>query len=634
MSTPAPKAYAPFYAIKKVLFFFLLLITSATYAQQKVWTWMNGSNTAGSLGTYGTTGVADAANIPRSRSYHGTCKDADGNIWIYAGHDFGVCLNDLWKYTVSTGLWTLMSGDSLAYALPDYGTMGIPGATNKPGARSGTSLWYAGGYIYVFGGGQNSVGASTNFDNVNDLWRFNISTREWTWINGTTTKMAPGIYGTKGIPAATNTPGARDGAAYWSDANGNLWLFGGLGYAASGTAGMLNDLWKYNIATNTWTWMSGDSSKNATGLYGTKGISAAANKPISRRFARGWVDAAGNGWLFSGGNGGTGNVPLNDLWKYDVTTNEWTWLSGDSTYSAPGVYGTKGVPDAANTPGARHGSGIAVDVNNTVWVFGGVGYDANGVNGYINDLWTYDMTSGLWTWQSGSSTRNGAANYGTKGVPDVNNMPGGRYFSTAWTDGAGNFWLFAGSLSTSYYNDLWRYNTLQPLPIQHIALLGTRHNNNNVLTWQTITEANTQQFMIERSEDGIAYTVLGTVAATGSGNNQYTYTDAVFTGKTYYYRLQVVDRDAQSYYSPVVIINAATSFRIKTYPNPASKGITIEMSDGSLLNTTASIYTAAGQLAGIVHITSLKQYINLQQYAKGVFSICFSNGKTVTVVKE
>ena len=635
MRNPEPKAYAPLHAIYKSLFFLFLLLTFSTvYAQLKVWTWMNGSNTGGPLGVYGTKGVADAANAPRCRSYHASCKDADGNIWVFGGHSSNPRLNDLWKFTVSTGQWTWMSGDSADNVLPDFGTMGVASASNKVGAKTGAGVWYLAGYIYVFGGFGPNGNVASNVNLTNDLWRFNINTQEWTWIHGTTFEKAPGVYGIKGVADAANMPGARDVSAYWSDADGNLWLFGGLGYDATGTAGLLNDLWKYDVATNRWTWVSGSDVVNATGIYGTKGTAAAVNIPGGRRFPNGWVDGVGNIWIFAGGSGTSGNIPINDLWKYDVVTNEWTWVNGDPTYSVAGVYGTKGVPAVTNKPGARHGSVVAVDANNTVWVFSGVGVDANGNSGYLNDLWSYDMTTGQWTWQSGPNTRNGTAVYGTQGVANVNNMPGGRYFSTAWMDGAGNFWMLGGSVHPSYYNDLWKYSPLQTLPLRNIALQGVHRNNNNVLTWQTIDEENTQKFMVERSEDGAAYSVVGTVAATGSGNNKYAYTDPIVSDKMYFYRLQVADRDGQTYYSSIVTINAAAGIRVKTYPNPASKGVTVEMSDRNLLNTSARIYTAAGQLAGEVRIATLKQYIDLHRYAKGVLTIRFYNGKVVTVVKE
>jgi len=60
----------------------------------------------------------------------------------------------------------------------------------------------------------------------------------WTWVSGSNTIPAngviSGVYGTQGIPAPANVPGARYGAVSWADKNGNLWLFGGDGFDSTG----------------------------------------------------------------------------------------------------------------------------------------------------------------------------------------------------------------------------------------------------------------------------------------------------------------------------------------------------------------------------------------------------------------
>src|SRR5579871_2272286 len=83
---------------------------------------------------------------------------------------------------------------------------------------------------------------------------------EWTWMGGSSTVPSqlggqPGVYGTLGTPAAGNTPGGRNFPAGWTDNNGNLWLFGGLG--PSRQLNYLNDLWKFDPTTGEWAWMSG-----------------------------------------------------------------------------------------------------------------------------------------------------------------------------------------------------------------------------------------------------------------------------------------------------------------------------------------------------------------------------------------
>jgi hypothetical protein len=118
----------------------------------------------------------------------------------------------------------------------------------------------------------------------------------FTWVSGSNSAGATGVYGTLGMAAAANVPSARDGAgATWTDASGNLWLFGGEGYLpATGFYHRFNDLWKYSPASGEWTWVAGFSTFDATGVYGTQGVAAAANVPGARAAASTWQDASGN----------------------------------------------------------------------------------------------------------------------------------------------------------------------------------------------------------------------------------------------------------------------------------------------------------------------------------------------------
>lgn len=108
-----------------------------------------------------------------------------------------------------------------------------------------------------------------------------------------------GIYGTKGLAASTNKPGARTSATTWRDHAGNLWMFGGLGMSNS-EQGYLNDLWKFNPATNQWIWVKGDSSILQYSIYGTQGAAAVTNKPGGIYASVSWTDNSGNLWLFGG----------------------------------------------------------------------------------------------------------------------------------------------------------------------------------------------------------------------------------------------------------------------------------------------------------------------------------------------
>lgn len=278
-------------------------------------------------------------------------------------------------------------------------------------------------------------------------------TSEWVWMGGSQTAGASGVYGTKGVSAAGNIPGARQDAFTWVDVSGNLWLFGGTGKDSAGTQGALNDLWKFDTSTQEWSWISGSNTVNASAVYGTQGTSGTGNVPGPRDSGIAWSDKAGNLWLFAGsGYDSAGTVGLlNDLWEFNTSTLEWTWVSGSKIVNASGVYGTQGTAAATNMPGAREGedaggvlSGWA-DNDGNFWVFGGEGYDSTGALDSLNDLWEYDSAAQKWTWVSGSKTVNGAAIYGTQGVAGAGNTPSARQSAQTWKDLEGKFWLHGGT---------------------------------------------------------------------------------------------------------------------------------------------------------------------------------------------
>src|SRR5687767_2035812 len=195
--------------------------------------------------------------------------------------------------------FTWVKGSTTINQKGEYGNMGVASATNNPGGRSEACTWRdVNGNFWLFGGlGRDYV---ANLDLLNDLWKYTPSTGQWMWVSGDNFIAQQGVYGSKGVSASTNKPGCRRAAASWIDASGNLWLFGGYGYDGSGGLGRLNDLWKFDPATNQWTWISGSNLINDAGSYGTKGVSSASNLPPARLVATQWMDASGNFLLFGG----------------------------------------------------------------------------------------------------------------------------------------------------------------------------------------------------------------------------------------------------------------------------------------------------------------------------------------------
>src|SRR5258706_4120087 len=432
---------------------------------ESTWTWVSGANMLDQTGVYGTQGTASPSNVPGARLDAVTWTDKNGNLWLFGGavFNFTEFLNDLWKYDGNN--WTWVSGADTTGQAGVYGTQGTASPSNVPGARFQSASWIdSNGNLWLFGGVTgNSQGVRFL---LNDLWKYDGS--NWTWVGGANTSGQAGVYGTQGTASPSNVPGARAGAAYGTDANGNFWLFGGNGGCAHPRPrNNLNDLWKFDGIN--WTWVNGPNSGAVffeTGIYGTKGTADPSNRPPARASAVSWIDRSGAFWLFGGtGCGGacldsTDYCPLNDLWKFDGTN--WTWVNGADTVLQVGTYGTRGTASPANVPGARSNSISWMDKNGTLWLFGGTGFDARGADVLFNDLWKFDGSN--WTWVSGSSATNQAAVYGTRGEASSSNVPSARAYSSSWIDSSGNLWLFGGFGTDSAgfafddLNDLWRFS--------------------------------------------------------------------------------------------------------------------------------------------------------------------------------
>ena len=431
------------------------------------WMWVSGDNVMDQVGTYGTKGTANASNVPGAREGAVSWIDTQGKLWLFGGSGYSGSsdgyLNDLWKFDPTTLQWTWVSGDNVVDQVGTYGTKGTPAPSNVPGARNSAISWIdSSGGLWLFGGFGYDSGI--NYSYLNDLWKFDPTTLQWMWVSGDNVVNQVGTYGTKGIAAASNVPGARRRAVSWIDTQGKLWLFGGFGYDSGSNYGYLNDLWKFDPTTLHWTWVSGDNVVNQGGTYGTKGTADQSNVPGARSRPVSWIDTQGKLWLFGGyGYSGSSNGYLNDLWKFDPTTLQWTWVSGDKVVNQVGTYGTKGIAAASNVPGARSRPASWIDTQGKLWLFGGYGY--SGINyGYLNDLWKLDPTTLQWTWVSGDKVVNQVGTYGTKGTADQSNVPGAREGAVSWIDTQGEFWLFGGygydsssSPGYSYLNDLWRY---------------------------------------------------------------------------------------------------------------------------------------------------------------------------------
>jgi len=513
---------------KTILILLVVLNSLQLYSQGFIW--IKGPNTTNASGLYGNVGTVNPGNNPGARNGAASWKDSNGNFWLFGGNGYDLTGNqgylaDLWKYDRVNNTWTWINGASVIAQVGIYGPLGSTSSSVHPGSRSGAVTWQdANGNVYLFGG--YGYDAFATIGNLNDLWKYNPSTNQWSWISGNNFCFSPGNYGTIGVANSTNKPGARNGAVNWTDNNGDLWLFGGLGVATnSATTVYLNDLWKYNITSNQWTWMSGSNIGDQNGTYGSMGVSSATNIPGGRNGAVTWLDASGN-FLMFGGNGfdaaATTAGYLNDLWKYNVSLNEWVWLKGSSSANQNGVYGTQSVASVSNTPGSRINALSWKDSYGNYWLSAGQGNSALN-QGYLNDIWIYNAANNDWKWIAGAGNSNLPGVYGTMSTAGNSNVYGARSGSANWLDNNNNLWVFGGygmpqTGALGRLADTWRYSNCV---INPISMTITTSNQlpcanetlslsvvgSNSYTWQT-SPSSTLSYIVITPSVTISYSVI------------------------------------------------------------------------------------------------------------------------------
>ena len=330
---------------------------------------MGGSSTVNQPGVYGKLGTPAAGNIPGGRDNAATWTDSSGNFWLFGGVGFDTngnfgYLNDLWEFNPSTDEWTWMGGSSTVPAScagsttvtcgqPGvYGTLNSAAAANVPGGRDSVRPGPTAAAISGFSAAMASMPAT--FWHLNDLWEFNPTTKEWTWMGGSSTHrqqwrparestgpLAPPLPQISPVveipPPAGSTRAANSGsmAAKASTARELRSAGRPLG-VRSHHPGVDVDGRKQHLARRM---RHQRTMGSAVGPPSTahSDVSAPGIGPGSRVAAVGWTDGDGNLWLFGGlgsvfwENRDFSEIDQYDLWEFNPSTQQWAWMSGNST---------------------------------------------------------------------------------------------------------------------------------------------------------------------------------------------------------------------------------------------------------------------------------------------------------------
>ncbi len=141
---------------------------------------------------------------------------------------------------------------------------------------------------------------------------------------------------------------------------------------------------------------------------------------------------------------------------------------------------------------------------------------------------------------------------------------------------------------------------MQFLPLHLVSFTGIAMETSNMLKWQTESEENTKEFIVERAETGREdFIEIGFIDANGFSESLMTYEfEDEKPIPMAYYRLKMVDFDGSFEYSEIIVIEklhaGVTDFEV--YPVPIQDEVNIMISSDQKSNAILTLTNYLGQV--------------------------------------
>ncbi len=156
-----------------------------------------------------------------------------------------------------------------------------------------------------------------------------------------------------------------------------------------------------------------------------------------------------------------------------------------------------------------------------------------------------------------------------------------------------------------YTSPIW-YSKTSILPVTLIGFNAHVENKTVLCKWSTATEINSDQFNVERSNDGLNFMSIAQVPAAINSiiKQDYMYRDFYAPEGLVYYRLKQQDRDGSYSYSAVIAVNVANNKpEVEVLPNPFDAKLMLTMSDVADAEMVFELFNSSGVLVHTAKVT-------------------------------
>ena len=173
-----------------------------------------------------------------------------------------------------------------------------------------------------------------------------------------------------------------------------------------------------------------------------------------------------------------------------------------------------------------------------------------------------------------------------------------------------------------------------PLPVRYTSLNANCEKDKVLLTWKTAQEQNSSRFDIERSIDGIHWTLIGSQPSAGTSSTEKTYS---FTDNTplqnNFYRIAQYDLDGRMQYSSVLRSSCNATGMFSIGPNPVRDILFINIVTGNQSQAVMKVFDSKGALVKTQREKVLQGSnllsLDMTALANGVYSLSvdWNNGQ-------
>lgn len=159
------------------------------------------------------------------------------------------------------------------------------------------------------------------------------------------------------------------------------------------------------------------------------------------------------------------------------------------------------------------------------------------------------------------------------------------------------------------------------LPLTWGNVTASLQRNEVLVSWTTLQETNTRNFIVQHSTDGVSWKDLGSVSAAGNSSTprQYSYLHATPAEGNNYYRLVQYDLDGKNTNSRIVSVRTGELQKgFAIIGNPVSDGILkLQLSTA----TEVAVYSIDGKLVAKKYFSAGSQSIDVSAYPKGIYNV-------------